>query len=227
VHVVGVQLDSPGFRPVPVTAKDTDFAPAQTIDLTTTFGAARGAGVDPTYGLSVRLWVETAGGPATLQVPVTGTGVGLIRRLHDSACAAQQLRMAASVSYGATFARSVVGGEAVLVGDVVLRRPDGGSGDPVVVESLDGSVLFEVAPLRDGRTGPVAALSPTRERVRVPVSIGSRGRCDQHARSQSTQTHLFSVFVRVGAESLHREIIAPPPWLKRASLALLDDVCGS
>ncbi len=53
----------------------------------------------------------------------------------------------------------------------------------------------------------------------------SSGRCDEHARSQSTQTFTFSVFVHVGSSAQHREILVPPPVLQRQALALLDDVC--
>lgn len=227
MHVVGARLESPGFRPVPVAAKDTLFAPRQTIDLTTTFGAARCSGVDPTDGLSVRLDLQTADGESTVHLPVTGRGAGLVRRLHRSSCAEAALRRAAPVSYGGPFVRAVVAGETVLAGDLVLRRPaTGGSGDPVMVESLGGSVLFEVAPLRAGR-GTTSSLGPDEQVLRLPVRIGSTGRCDQHARSQSTQTFLFSVYVSVGPRAQHREILVPPARLQRRSLALLDDVCSS
>lgn len=230
LHVVGVQLRSPGFRTVPATPKDTRFAPGQTIDLTTTYGdPVCGSDVDPAEDLTALLTVrDHRGGAATGQVPITGRGVAFIRRLHTSECAEQNLRTAAPPVYTGRFTRASVDGTVVLAGTLTLRRPENGSGEPVAIDALTGSVLFafETAePVEPGR--PVARLAPTDDVLRVPVQIGSSGRCDEHARSQSTQTFLFSAFVRVGAEPVYRKILVPPPGLQRRALTLLDDVCAS
>lgn len=227
LHVVGVQLISAGFQPLPLTSKDTTFAPGQVIDLTTDYGDPRcDHGHDPTDGLSALLTVEDApGGTRTYEVPVTGTGVGLIRRLHAAECAELRLRQATAVSYS-EFKRARVDGDQVLAGALEFDRPDqGGSGEPVVIDSMSGTVLFQFRPLSDTTSGPVARLTRSAERFRLPVVIASSGRCDQHARSQSTQTFLFSVYLRVGSADVHREILVPPTGLQRQALALLDDVC--
>jgi len=225
LHVRGVQLESPAFEPVPTTDKDTEFTPRQSIDLTTTYGDPR-CGENPVEGLAANVVVQDRDGERTVEVPVTGSGIGLVRRLHTSECASQALRRAAPVSYAGKFSRDAVAGVQVLIGALELRRPvAGGSRAVVVVDSLAGSVLFDFAVLRQPAPGPVARLEPSSDRLRLPVLIGSNGRCDQHARSQSTQTFLFSAYVRVDGSAQHREILVPPPALQRQALALLDDVC--
>lgn len=226
LHVRGVQLRSWAFQPVPPTAKDTVFAGGQTIDLTTRYGEPRCSDDDPPGGSLAILAVQGPDGPRTIEVPVSGSGVELIRRLHGSECSAAALQDAAPVSYAEPFARARSGGEQALVGALELRRPaTGGSGAPVVVNSLSGSVLFDLEPLEQPGSGLVTRLAPSDDQLALPVRIAPRGRCDQHARSQSTQTFLFSVFVRVGSAAEHREILVPSPALQRQALALLDDVC--
>lgn len=226
LHVVGVQLKSAGFEAIPITDKDTTFAPGQVIDLTTDYGRPLCDGVDPTDGLSAVLSIDDATGDSrTYEIPVTGSGIGLIRRLHEAECARLALREAAPITY-TTFHRARVDDEEVLVGALRLERPAaGGSGAAVGVDALLGSVLFDFRALADVRPGLVARLDAGQQVLRVPVRIGSSGRCDQHARSQSTQTFLFSAYVRVGSTAEHREILVPPPTLQRQALALLDDVC--
>lgn len=226
LYVVGVQLESPGFETVAVTSKDTAFAPGQVIDLTTVYGKPRCDGADPTKGLTAVLSLkEPAGRKQTLEVPVTAAGAGLIRRLHDAECARFRLQQAASINY-ADFTRASVDGAEVLAGALEFERPEqGGSGEVVLIDSLSGSVLFHFLPLEEETPGYVARLVPSAERLRLRVLIGSNGRCDQHARSQSTQTFLFSAYVQVGSADIHREIVIPPRRLQRQALALLDDVC--
>lgn len=226
LYVVGVQLRSAGFETVPATGKDTAFAPGQVIDLTTVYGKPLCDGADPTRGLSAVLTIEnSAGSQRTLEVPVTARGAGLVRRLHEAECARLRLRQAASISYTA-FTRASVDGDEVLVGALELERPTtGGSRELVLVDSLSGSVLFDFLPIAEATPRYVARLAPGAERLLLPVLIGSNGRCDQHARSQSTQTFLFSAYVRVGSAVEHREIVVPPRRLQRQALALLDDVC--
>ncbi|MBA2445734.1 MAG: hypothetical protein H0V49_10430 [Nocardioidaceae bacterium] len=226
LHVVGVQLRSAGFQTLPATSKDTLIAPGRVIDLSTTYGAARCEGEDPAEGLSAVLTlVDSAGSSRAIEVPVTGHGVGLIRRLHDAECAHRQLSQAASISYS-DFTRDRIDGEEVLAGALELERADNGSsGEVVLVKSLAGSVLFDFRPLARGEPGVFARLAAGSQHTRLQVVIGSSGRCDQHARSQSTQTFLFSAFVRVGSAVQHREIVVPPPQLRRQALALLNAVC--
>lgn len=226
LQVVGVQLKSAGFQLIPATSKDTMFPPGRVIDLTTVYGKPLCGGVDPTKRLSAVLTVDdSAGSTSTYEVPVTGEGVGLIRRLHDAECAQFRLRQAASVSY-TDFTRARVAGDEVLAGALELERPDkGGSGEVIIIDSLSGSVLFDFRPVAGTKPGFVARLATSAERLRLPVLIGSSGRCDQHARSQSTQTFLFSAYVRVGSGTEHREIMIPSAPLQRQALALLDDVC--
>ncbi len=225
LHVVAVQLRSAGFRPVAATSKDTSFAPRQVIDLSTVYGRPL-CDEDPTADLSAVLTVEeSSGSDATYEVPVTGGGVGLIRRLHAAECAQLRLRQAASLSYG-DFGRDRVDGVEVLAGALELERPDhGGSGDVVLIKSLSGSVLFEFRPVAKTAPRYVARLARDADRLRLPVVIASNDRCDPHARSQSTQTFLFSVYVRVGSAAEYRQILVPPRQLQRQSLAFLDDVC--
>lgn len=228
VHVTGVQLLSNAFKQQPVTAKDTDFSPDRTIDLTVDYGTpvcTPGVSVDDAQVL-VRYVTDGSDTEQTATLPVAKLGRDMLANLHDGGCARQKFDDAVSISYDIPFRRQVVGGDQSLVGTLLMRRPaDGGSGDSVEVESVFGSVLF-VFEGRDG-TGrdPLQVLERGRQGVRVPVLIRGNNRCDPHERSASQQTFLFTADVRVGSAALHREIIEPPTPLRVQAMELLDDVC--
>jgi hypothetical protein len=225
LHVDGVQLLTDAFASQPITDKDTDFVPDRTIDLTVDYGRpVCDPGVTPDDAqVLVRYTVAGDYTEQTQQLPVKKLGLTLLNHLHTSGCAEQRLDEAASLTYG-SFHRQVVDGRLSLVGTLDLERPaDGGSGDPVVIEAVLGSVLFEFVGMADHP--PVGELPRGKDVARVPVLIRGNDRCSAHERSAAQQVFVFTTDVRVGNAPVHREIIEPPKKLQVQSLALLDDVC--
>jgi hypothetical protein len=226
VHVSGVKMLTDAFAGKPVEPKDTDFAPGQTVDLTVNYGRpVCDPGITPD---DAQVQVDyTAAGDDTEQsqtLPVARLGLVLLRHLHETGCAEQRLDEAASLTYADDFHREVVDGTLSLVGHMVLQRPDdGGSGEPVVLDSVLGSVLFEFVKMTEH--GPVGSLPRGEDRAEIPVLIRGNDRCSAHERSAAQQVFVFTTDVRVGDGEQHREIIEPPRKLQVQSLALLDDVC--
>ncbi len=224
VHVDQVQLDTPAFESRPPTAKDTDFPPGRTIDLTVDYGdPVCRPDVSP-RGATVVVGYTAASGSGELRLRVDRIGIEELTQLHDDGCAHAALVDAASLTYRTPFRREVVDGQQTLVGALVLTRPpDGGSGSRVVIDSILGSVLFELEPIE--RRRDVLRLDPDHAVASVPVLIRGNDRCEPHALSSSQQTFVFTAIVRIGPGRPYTEIIEPPRSLQVQAMALLHDVC--
>jgi hypothetical protein len=118
----------------------------------------------------------------------------------------------------------LVRGTEVLPGDVVVRRRAGQAGT-VTVDDLGGSVLFAVEP-REGVRALPARLREGQQRLALPVVVRSADRCDAHARSQSSQTFLFSVYAHRDSEKPQRLVRFPGAAAQERLLDMLDRVCG-
>jgi hypothetical protein len=225
-HVDAVQLVSAAFDQQPFTPKDTDFTPGRIIDLVVLYGdPVCTRDVDPSDAM-VRVKYDVDGTADMLTLPVDKHGVGVLADLRDDFCAHVYLERAASLTYQLPFHRQDVGGSQALVGNLLLRRPsDGGSGEPVTVTGLLGSVILDLLPLRDQGAG-WGRLERGQPAVEVPIQLRPGRLCTPHGRSGTQQPFIFSAYVQVGHRALHREIIEPPRRLQVQSLALLDDVCG-
>ena len=142
--------------------------------------------------------------------PMPADGRRFLERLHATACAEKDIAAAVEVRWDVT-------GEP---GDgLVLTRTGRAEPDPIAVEQVQGSVLFDLA------VAGGAGLAAEDERVVVPVEL-SAGRCDEHARSQSTQTFLWRVWLRQGDGPLLPLVLEPPRRDQEALLAWLDRECG-
>lgn len=137
-------------------------------------------------------------------------GRRFLQRLHSTACAARDIAEAVDVRW------DVRGHER---DGLVLKRSGGGDAEAVAVEQVQGSVLFDLA------VPAGAELTAEAERVVVPVEL-SAGRCDEHARSQSTQTFLWRVWLRLDDGPLLPLVLEPPRRDHEALLAWLDRECG-
>ncbi len=224
VHVDQVQLEASAFEAQPPTAKDTDFTPGRTIDLTVDYGdPVCRPGLSP-RGATVIVDYTTERGSGRLRLPVDPLGIEELTQLYDDGCAHAALVDAASLTYRTPFRRAVVNGQQSLVGALVLTRPaDGGSGRRVVIDSILGSVLLELDPAE--RQPDVVRLDPDEASAVVPVLIRGNDRCEPHALSSSQQTFIFTAIIRVGSGGPHTEIIEPPMSLQAQAGALLRDVC--
>lgn len=224
IHVDGVQLLSDAFEEQPMTAKDTDFSPERTIDLTVDYGTPVCTPDVSVDDAEVLVHYTAGEAEASATLPVAALGRDLLSHLHIAGCARQRLDAAAALTYRTPFRRQVVDGRLSLLGSLELKRPAaGGSGESVTVESVFGSVLF-VFEVRRGAGNP-GVLEPGDSSTRVPVVISGNNRCSPHERSASQQTFVFTADVRVGSSALHRQIIEPPTPLRVQAMALLSDVC--
>jgi hypothetical protein len=225
-HVSAVQLMTESFTQQPSTPKDTDFTPGRIIDLVVLYGdPVCRAGVSPDDA-TVQVQYDADGRSGTLTLPVDHHGVRVLNELRDAYCAEQRLKRAASLRYELPFHRERVDGATALVGDLVLERPaDGGSGRPVAVHSLLGSVILDLQPPAP-RAATWGSLPRGQTTTRVPIVLKAGRTCTAHGRSGTQQPFIFSAYVTVGGAPLYRQIIEPPRQLQRQALAYLDDVCG-
>ncbi len=208
--VTAVQLDSPGFAPLPPRGVTARFAPGQTIDLPTPFGDVDcSAGVDP---LGARLTVlRPDGAVEDLQVPLTGDTMA---RVHAGACAAQEVLAVVGIAV-----EDLADAGRTVTGEVVLTRRSGE--EPVEVSRLGGSVVLE--PVPDGDL-PVTLAAGARE-LRVPVTFDAE-RCDPHALAEVKKPFVFPLTVAVG-DRAGVPVDLPLDDAQRAALqGLLDRVCA-
>lgn len=148
---------------------------------------------------------------------------GLLGRLREKACAAERLDAAASVRLDLEPSTVHVRGEEYLPGRIVITHR-AGSTQPVSVVELEGSVLVEFVP-RSGPRGLPVTLAGERQQLTVPVLAGSAHRCDGHARGNSSQTFLWSVYLRLGDAPVQRQIVIPSASDQVRVLAVIDRDC--
>lgn len=148
---------------------------------------------------------------------------GLLGRLRRDACAGRRLAATAGVTLRWDRRTAVRGGEEYLPGTLTLTRRS--TGTAVRVVDLGGSVLFDLRPARRGALP--ATMDGRAARLRLAVRLVPGGRCDAHARGQSSQTFLFSVYLRRGDEPTHRTVLIPDRAVQQRMLDLLDRSCGA
>ena len=159
----------------------------------------------------------------TRRLPLRVEDPGLLVRLRDRACAVERLAAAATVRLSFQQRTVMVSGEEYLPGAVVVTRRDGPA-EPLRVVDLGGSVLVDFVP-RDGRTALPVTLPPDQRRLVLPVLAGSAHRCDGHARGNSSQTFLLSVYLRLDGAPVQRQIVVPADPDQVRLLAVIDRDC--
>jgi hypothetical protein len=210
--VTEVAIDSPGFVPLPPTVVHTTYAPGQTIDLPTPFGAVDcAAGADPA---AARLTISRAGGAAKdLRVPLAG---GTLALVHREECAAAAVREVVDISLtglaGAPDGRT-------LTGTVVLTRRT--AGDRVQVQALGRSVL--IAPVVDRKLP--ASLQPADSELALPVTFGLAS-CDPHVLAETKKPFVFALGIAVGNAAAVAVDLPVDDAQKAVLQQLVDRVCG-
>ena len=154
----------------------------------------------------------------TIRQPMPRDGMGFLTRIWRTTCNEQRIARAASVRFDDRWSEGEGSGmDGVMRGQLLLERRQGN--EPVEVTQIEGSVLFEL-----GLTG-ATRLEGDARRAAVPIEV-TPGRCDEHGRSQATQTFIFRVWVSVGGgEPLVRNLV-PAKRQQARMLAFLDHVCG-
>ncbi len=156
----------------------------------------------------------------TLRRPMAAEGRRFLLRLWRTECNGRRVDRAVDLGYGARWTTQGRGQDAVLRGSLVLTRRGGAA--PVTVDQVQGSVLFDLA--LAGTTAE-RTLAETERRQEVPLEV-SAGRCDEHARSQSTQSFLFRTWVRLGDDEPVAVAREPSRRLQSRLLDFLDFACG-
>ena len=156
---------------------------------------------------------------AAYRLPLDESGLRFLDRLWRTACDEQAVaRVVSEFSYGERWVRRGVGRRAVLAGEVTLRR--GPDPEPVTLTRAKGSVLFGLG-LPGATRLETGASSAT-----LPLVVRP-GRCDEHARSQSTQTFVWRFWVRVGERAPVSHIVRPDEPDQEGLLAFLDWACAT
>lgn len=221
VTVSSIQIRWPGVRNAPVTPKGTTYAAGQTIDLTTTYGVAVCDITTPTEPVRA---VATFVGGGTTEVTLDRHGTAMLRQFRTRDCALRRLHETASVTLGTSFTVVHLDGQEYLSGTVVVKRRQGQS-TPVSVVDLTGSVLLTFVSPPD-KALPMT-LAAGQSELDVPVLIGSTFRCDDHGRSQSTQTFLLSAYLKLGAEhTQERVVLVPDAAVQAKAQGLMDHACA-
>ncbi len=211
-----IRWDGFAFPTIPI--PDGDVPPGQAAAFTIPYGAPR---CDRAPVTDPQLVAVVDG--RTRRLPLRVEDPGLLLRLHDKACARRRLDAVATVRLELSRGTERIAGEEYVPARVVLRHRPGATGRVRLTE-LGGSVLFDLVP-RDGRGALPTELPAHASRVVVPVLAGSAGRCDDHARSQSSQTFLWSLYVRLDGGAQQRIVTVPDPAEQTRLLALLDRSC--
>lgn len=148
---------------------------------------------------------------------MTPDGVRFLHRIWQAECNRVLFVRTATIQLSEDWRPTSKGDEPAIRGALVLTRRTGA--DPVVVEQVRGSVLFDLS--LEG----VAELPAGVRRAELPLVVDP-GRCDEHARSGSTQTFLWTVWLRVADGDQLALHLTPSTAQQVRLLEFLDDACG-
>lgn len=212
LHVRKVGVVWPGF-PTGLQPMDYPVPGGLTVDLRYLLPRAdcsASAGSAPAYAV-----VTTK--HRRIRQPMPADGTRFLTRLWRSTCNERRIQHAASVSYGDSWTEEGTGLGAVLHGRLLLTRRD--ENEAVTVDQVQGSVLFEL------KTPGGTMLPEAASRASLPLDV-SPGRCDQHGRSQSTQSFVFRVWLKLADGEPLAEVVQPTKRQQDRLLAFLDHACG-
>lgn len=211
VVVDEIQLDSPLFEPVPLSAEEVLLQPTgRRFVLPLPYGEARCDEPAPTFTAVVVL--ETG---EELRVPAIEEHPGTVERLHARECGAAAVRERVDLRFGDDWTRD--GND--IHGELVLeqRHP----GDPVAVEDAAGNVIFTIRV--DDDEPPILRVTDYEPVATVPITI-SADRCDPHALAEVKRLYLFVAWAAVGdAEPVPMDL--EPTGAARAAVENLFETC--
>ena len=212
VHVRSVGVDWDGY-PLRLHRVDYDVPGQLTVDLRYVLpraDCAPAAGAAPIHAVAVTR-------ARTIRQPMAPDGARFLHRLWRSECNARKVQRATDVRYADRWKVEGTGLHSVLHGFIDLRRRQGT--ETVTVDQVQGSVLFEMD--LPGAT----TMAGDQNRAAVPVDF-SYGRCDEHARSQSTQSFVFRIWLRLGDGEPLAQVVQPSKSQQKRLLRFLDFACG-
>src|SRR4051794_5767514 len=218
IRVSAATIAWDGFRFPKVQIADDLVKPGLTAAFDIAYGAPR-CSREPTGKPALVAVVDGL----TRRLPLRVDDPELLVRLRDSACAAERLNAAATVRLSFEPTTVTVHGEEYLPGRVMIARRTGDA-EPIRVVDLGGSVLVDFV-ARNGRRSLPVTLAANQRQFVLPVLAGSAHRCDGHARGNSSQTFLLSVYLRLGDAPVQRRILIPAAPDQVRVLAVIDRDC--
>lgn len=216
LRVTRIGLDWPGY-PGPLQRQPYTVPSGQVIDLPYRLpraDCAAAAGRAPMHAA-----VITRDG-REIRRPLEADGVRFLRRIWQNECDTRRVRRSVRLTWDVSGTAAATESGSGLTAErrvhLVLTRV--GGRDPVRVEQLQGSVLYELT------TSGADALTAGSARLRVPVAV-TPGRCDEHGRSQSTQTWGWRVWVSLAGGEPRAVLVPPRPPQRTVLLGFLDRAC--
>jgi hypothetical protein len=152
-----------------------------------------------------------------LRQEIDPAGRRFLDRLWRTACEEQAIAAAAEFGYGDRWRVTGRGEDSVLHGTLVVTRAT--NQEPLRVAQVKGSVLFAL------ELSGLTTLEAGASLAAIPLDI-TRGRCDEHGRSQSTQTFVWRVWLQIGSAPPISHIVTPTPPQQDRLLAFLDEACA-
>lgn len=152
-------------------------------------------------------------------VPIDAPGAEGLRTVWERQCGEQRLLQAVHVDFGPSWRPVRRGGDPVLLGHLTARR--GQSDAEVTLSETLGSVLLSFDPAGDDRV----LLGRGQNTGRLPVEVGSLGRCDAHALSQSSQTFKLRVWLRLDGGPEHSLVLVPAAPARAQMNSLIREAC--
>jgi hypothetical protein len=219
VQVASVRLAGPLSTPdaVPVVAETRTIAPGAVMTAPTAHEKPRCDAI----GEPVTMVATLSDGSAT-DVELDAAGTEQVDRLVDRLCGLERVAESVRIRFLPSWRTSSSAGRPALVGTLALDRQGDASRDLDVV-GVRGSVLLEFS-LQASRDD--TSLSGDERSARLPVTLMPTGRCDGHALSQSQQTFLLSVFLRLEGESEQALIVSPGTGVRDRAMSLVRRGCG-
>jgi hypothetical protein len=207
--VESAEVDADGFSPRLAWQGTTTLPANRPLDLRVTL-TSPDCGVEPT-DLSAR--VTLAGRSDPVVVPLDDGG--LLRRLHDAACADEALLEEARIEVVSLTETKVADGPA-LRATVRLTRLRGR--DAVRIEGTGPNIVYVITPAGDLPTlGPEGSVDLLLDLV--------PSRCDVHALGESYRTSLIDLRVAVGDAEPRTFVFAPAEPVRRRIERFAVDTC--
>lgn len=153
----------------------------------------------------------------TVRQVLPADGVRFLSRVWREECTTRRIERTVDISYDLAGTEEGTELEAVRHASLVLTRKR--TDREVTVDQVQGSVLFELAVSGD------LSLPDDARRTTIALDV-SPGRCDEHGRSQSTQTFVFRVWIRLDDGEPLARVVTPSRGQQTRLLAFLDRACG-